>query len=338
MESVQALAIGALAAVTMAANGQAATVAENANTVGAVAVQFLSGANRIAGNLYLPENYKSGERYPAVVVSHPWGGVKEQTAGLYAQQLAKRGFVTLAYDAAHYGESEGMPRDFEDPAVRVDNIRSAVGYLTNRPEVTPEAIGTLGICAGGGYTLHEAQTDLRVKAVATVAAYDIGGAAREGITGSEVTPEARAQLMTALSEELNAVAGGKPQTTGYLLPDTKDWTDKTDAFTKEAYSYYRTPRGAHPNAKNRFVFSSFALHQGYFSLDHMELIAPRPVLLIAGEKAETLKFSQEAYDRAQEPKMLEVIKGATHFSLYDQPHAFGPALDKLTAFFKANLK
>lgn len=337
MQFMQNLVVGTLTAIAMGSASHAATVAENVNTVGALPVQFYSGPNRIMANLYLPEKFKSGERYPGIVVSHPWGGVKEQTAGLYAQQLAKKGFVTLAYDAAHYGESEGMPRDFEDPAVRVENIRSAVGFLANRPEVRPESIGTLGICAGGGYTLHEAQTDWRVKAVATVVAYDIGGAARDGITGSEVTPEAHTQLMNALSAELNAVAGGKPHTTGLLLPDPKNWTDKTDEFTKEAYSYYRTPRGAHPNAKNTYVFSSFALHQGYYPLDHMDLISPRPVLLIAGEKAETLKFSQEAYERAKEPKTLDVIKDATHFAFYDQPEAFGVALERLTAFFNDNL-
>lgn len=331
------LAAAVSTALLAAEPALAATVAENANVAGSTPVSFVSHGSRVAGNLYVPEGCGAAKRCPAVVVSHPWGGVKEQTAGLYAQRLARRGFVTLAYDATHYGESEGMPRDFEDPADRVDDIRSAVSWLSNRPEVDKDAIGTLGICAGGGYTLHEAQTDPRVKAVATVVAYDIGGAAREGITGSPVTPENRAALLKAVGEELTAIAGGKEPATGALLPEKSEWTDATDAFTREAWSYYRTERGAHPNARNRYVFASFGLHQGYRPLEHMDEIAPRPVLVIAGEKAETRKFSEEAARRGGENVRLVVIPGATHFALYDLPEYFGPALDELSAFFGKSL-
>ncbi|MFZ4824172.1 MULTISPECIES: alpha/beta hydrolase [Pseudomonas] len=315
----------------------AASVAEGANVVGSQKVAFNNGAIAMAGNLYLPPDYDSSRTYPAIVVAHPWGGVKEQTSGLYAQQLARRGFVTLAFDASHYGESGGEPRDLEDPAERVQDIRSAVGYLASLPQVDATRIGTLGVCAGGGYTLHEAQNDLRVKAVAGVVAYDIGDATRTGIEGSPVSAEDRLNLLQSVAEQLNKEAAGAPLLVQQLLPSRDQVDASTPNFVREATEYYLTPRGAHPNARNRFVVTSPGLHIAYYPLEHMELVAPRPVLLIAGERAETLKFSQAAYAKAQQPKELLVIPGASHFDLYDKPEYVTPAVDKLAEFFGEHL-
>lgn len=184
------------------------------------------------------------------------GGVKEQTSGLYAQQLAKRGFITLAFDASHYGESGGMPRDLENPADRVQDIRSAVGYLSSLPLVDAARIGTLGICAGGGYTLNEAQSDLRVKAVAGVVTYDIGEATRTGIEGLSVSEADRQKLMKIVDEQLNKEAAGAPVLVQQLLPSRDTLNDSTPNFVHEATDYYLTPRGAHPNAHNRYVITS----------------------------------------------------------------------------------
>ncbi|HCF5435919.1 TPA: alpha/beta hydrolase [Pseudomonas aeruginosa] len=315
----------------------AATVAEGANVVGSQKIAFNNGAIAMAGNLYLPPDYDSSRTYPAIVVAHPWGGVKEQTSGLYAQQLARKGFVTLAFDASHYGESGGEPRDLEDPADRVQDIRSAVGYLASLPQVDAARIGTLGVCAGGGYTLHEAQTDPRVKAVAGVVAYDIGDATRTGIDGSPVSAEDRLNLLQNVAEQLNKEAAGAPLLVQQLLPSRDQLDASTPNFVREATDYYLTPRGAHPNARNRFVVTSPGLHMAYYPLEHMELVAPRPVLLIAGERAETLKFSQAAYAKAQQPKELLVIPGASHFDLYDKPEYVTPAVDKLAEFFGEHL-
>jgi fermentation-respiration switch protein FrsA (DUF1100 family) len=293
-------------------------VAEGANVVGSENVTFTNGEIKMAGNLYLPADYDSTKTYPAIVVSHPWGGVKEQTSGLYAQQLARHGFVTLAFDASHYGESGGKPRDLEDPADRVQDIRSAVGFLSSLGQVDANRIGTLGICAGGGYTLNEAQTDLRVKAVAGVVAYDIGDATRNGIQGSPVSEADRQNLLKSVDEQLNKEAAGAPVLVQPLLPARDQLNADTPNFVREATEYYLTPRGSHPNAKNRYVVTSPGLHMAYYPLDHMALIAPRPVLLIAGERAETLKFSQQAFANAQQPKELMVIPGASHFDLYDK--------------------
>lgn len=321
----------------MAAQKIPSTVAEGVNVSGSQKVTFKNGSLTMAGNLYLPPDYDSARKYPAIVVSHPWGGVKEQTSGLYAQQLAKRGFITLAYDASHYGESGGLPRDLENPSDRVQDIRSAIGYLASLPQVDPGRIGTLGICAGGGYTLHEAQNDLRVKAVAGVVTYDIGDATRNGIEGLPVTASDRTKLMQSVDEQLNKEASGAPVLVQQLLPSRDTVNASTPNFVREATDYYLTPRGAHPNARNRYVVTSLGLHMAYYPLEHMDLISPRPVLLIAGEKAETRKFSQQAYDGAKEPKELVIIPGASHFDLYDKPQFVNPALNKLAEFFSKNL-
>ncbi|AYM91024.1 alpha/beta hydrolase [Serratia sp. 3ACOL1] len=326
-----------LVAPSTFANVQPKTVAEEINVVGSEKIIFQNGEIKMVGNLYLPTNYDQSKKYPAIVVSHPWGGVKEQTAGLYAQQLAKQGFVTLAFDASHYGESGGLQRDLENPADHVQDIRSAVGYLSSLTQVDNSRIGTLGICAGGGYTLHEAQDDLRVKAVASVVAYDIGDATRNGIQGSPVTAADRQKLLQAVGEQLNKEAAGSPVLVEQLLPSRDTLDANTPAFVREATDYYLTPRGAHPRATNRYVVTSPGLHMAYYPLEHMERISPRPVLLIAGEKAQTLKFSQQAYEKSQEPKELMIIPGASHFDLYDKPQYVIPAVNKLTYFFKKNL-
>lgn len=325
---------------TMLAGSAMATpkVADNINVIGSTPVTFMSDGIQLAGNLYLPPNAEKSKKYPAIVVSHPWGGVKEQTSGLYAQQLAKEGFITLAYDAAYYGQSKGEPRDLESPAQRVADIRNAVSYLASLPDVDKNAIGTFGICAGGGYTFHEAQDDHRVKAVATVSAYDIGDAARNGITGSEITAQQREATIKMVDEELNKIAQGQSPTRLDLLPSKSEWSDKTDAFTKEAYSYYKEPRGAHPNARNKFLLYSLGLHMAYYPTEHVDKISPRAALFIAGDKAETLKFSQKAFEVAHEPKELLVIKGAHHFDLYDKPQYVRPIVKKRADFYHTHLK
>lgn len=331
------LSAAMLVAVPTFAQSTAVPVAQGVNVVGSQKVTFNNAGIRMAGNLYLPANYDNSKTYPAIVVAHPWAGVKEQTSGLYAQQLANKGFVTLAYDASHYGESGGEPRYLENPAERVQDIRSAVGYLASLPQVDKERIGALGVCAGGGYTLHAAQTDLRVKAVAGVVAYDIGDATRNGIQGAPVSAEDRQHLLQGVAEQLNREAAGDPVLVQPLLPSRDQLTADTNNFVREATEYYLTPRGEHPNSISRFVVTSPGLHMAYYPLEHMELISPRPVLLVAGERAETLKFSEAAFAKADEPKELFVIPGASHFDLYDKPQYVTPAVDKLAEFFSKHL-
>jgi len=313
------------------------TVAEGANVIGSQQVTFANGSIKMAGNLYLPPDYDGTRKYPAIVVTHPWGGVKEQTAGLYAQKLARKGFVTLAFDASHYGESGGEPRDLEAPIERVQDIRSAVSYLRTLAQVDANRIGSMGVCAGGGYALHEAQTDPRIKAVASVVAYDIGDATRTGITGIPVTAQDRQKLQQSVYRQLDQEAAGAEVLAQNLLPPRQDINADSPSFLREATEYYLTPRGAHPHAKNRFVVTSPILHLDYYPLVHMELVSPRPVLLISGSRAETIKFSQAAYVNARQPKELFVVPGASHFDLYDKQQYVTPAVDKLADFFEKNL-
>ncbi|MEG6501550.1 MULTISPECIES: alpha/beta hydrolase [unclassified Desulfovibrio] len=161
-------------------------------------VTFPNKAITVVGNLFTPADYDSSKKYAAIVITHPGGGVKEQTAGLYAERLAQKGFITLAYDASYQGESGGEPRFIEDPATRVEDIRSATDFLSNHPAV--KSVGALGICAGGGYTVHAAQTEARIKAVATISAVDSGRTRREGIGGT-MTDESRNKVLEEVGRQ-----------------------------------------------------------------------------------------------------------------------------------------
>ena len=211
--------------------GMGMTQAETAITDGATAVTFQNGAWKMAGNLYLPKNYKQGQKYPALVVIHPGGGVKEQTSGLYAQKLAAKGFVTLAYDASHQGESEGLPRYLENPTERVEDIRSAVDYLTTLPQVDAEKIGVVGICAGG-YSISAAQTEHRIKAVATVSAVDVGNIARQGWDGKHFSDQLKA--LEAIAAQRTAEANGAPIRYDHIVPTREEITAETPQDIVEA--------------------------------------------------------------------------------------------------------
>lgn len=224
----------------------------------------------------------------------------------------------------------------EDPSHRVRDIRSAVTYLSNHRQVDAHRIGTLGACAGGGYTIDEAQTDLRVGAVATVVAYDMGAAAREGIEGAPISREERMAQLDAIGDQLTREAGGEPLVE-QLVPDPDQQTDDTPSFFREAADYYLTDRGSHPRAENRFVVTSVGLHMAYFPFAQIETISPRPLLLIAGENAETLQVSRAAYEAAGEPKELVVVPGASHFDLYDRPEHVEPAVERMADFFAQHL-
>jgi fermentation-respiration switch protein FrsA (DUF1100 family) len=290
----------------------------------------------IVANLFKPAGFDAGRKYPAIVVTHPFGGVKEQTAGLYAQHLAEQGFITLAYDASYQGESGGEPRLMEVPAQRLDDISCAIDFLVKQSEVDAERIGSLGICAGGSYALCNAQTELRVKAVAAVSTFNLGEARREAM--GTLSYEERMKRLKDASEQRSREARGEPVRLVPVVPDTPDaFTAKTPALYREGYEYYRTARAAHPNSPNRYAFSSLPLQMAYFPFDQLETISPRPLLVIAGSKADTLFWSEEVHQKAKEPKELFVVDGATHIDMYDKPQFVGPAVTKLDAFFSQHL-
>lgn len=300
-------------------------------------VTFPSNGITLSGILRLPANNKSSSVLPGIVITHPFGGVKEQTASLYANKLTERGFATLVYDAAYQGESEGEPRYLEDPFARAENIKSAVTYLANRPEIDSQKIGALGICAAGGYTPYAAQTDRRIKAVATVSAADMGLLFREGLGGNS-PPEVLDQMLVASAEARLAEARGEASRYMNIVPNSPDEiTDETPDLYREGSNYYRTTRAQHPNSKNLCLVQSVDRIAQYSSYDLISLISPRPILMIAGTKADTRYFSELAIGKASEPKELFLIEGATHIDLYDKPEYVGPAINKLDTFFANSL-
>ncbi|KJK66642.1 Alpha/beta hydrolase family protein [Aspergillus parasiticus SU-1] len=294
-------------------------------------VEFDSSGINLVGNLFLPDGVDftaTNASLPAVVVGHPWSGVKEQTAGLYAEGLAEHGFATLAFDAAYQGESGGLPRYLEDPHQRTEDVKNAVSYLTTLSGlVDPERIGGLGICASGGYVSYAAQTDKRIKALATVSAFDVGQYHREPWGGGEVNITALNELFAAASaQRTHEAATGDVKLIFSAPMSPEEVTPDLPLMFREAYDYYRTARGMHPRAPNVYVTRSQELMATYDSFDNMRLVSPRPVLIIYGSRADTGYFSQRAYANALEPKEEFVVPNATHFDLYDRTDATVPRL------------
>lgn len=301
-------------------------------------VSFPNKNIQLAGEIYLPNKFDSSKEYPAIVVVHPGGGVKEQTAGIYAQKLADKGFVTLTFDSSYQGESGGEPRLLEDPEARVEDIRCAVDFLTTRPFVNNDAIGGLGICAGGGYTVHAAETEARLKVIATVSAVDSGRTRREGL-GGKMTDEGRNKLLAEIGRQRTIEAnGGEVRYIHYVPNSLEEVPDGPNrAAFKEYYDYYRTPRGMHPNSPNLYRFTSLDKMFAYTAFDHVDWISPRPLLLIAGSKAASRYLSEDAYKMAKNPRELYIIPNATHIDLYDVPQYVDKAVTKLNSFYKKYL-
>jgi uncharacterized protein len=288
-------------------------------------VTFPSNGLALAGTLFLPDTGEEPRR--AVVVGHPSGGVKEQTASIYAGRLAREGFAALIFDAAYQGESEGEPRGTENPFQRAEDVKAAVSFLATRAEVDPGRIGALGICASGGYVPYAAQTDLRIKAVATVSAGDLGTVMRDGLGGGQ-SPETLRAMLEASAAARTAEARGE----GIVR---QEWI--TDAVDAETWEYYRTPRGFHPRAVQPWPVHNLDQIVQYDSYALVRLLSPRPLLMIIGSDANTGYISRRAVERAAEPKELFVVAGGTHVSLYDQDEHVTPAVAKLTSFFDKHL-
>jgi uncharacterized protein len=298
-------------------------------------VSFDSAGIQIAGHLYTPGDSPAGPR-PAIVVGHPGSGVKEQAAGLYARRLSEQGFVTLAFDAAYQGESGGTPRGLEDPAHRVEDIKAAVSFLTTRHEVDPARIGALGICASGGYGLAAAATDHRIKAVGTVSAVDIALQFRQGADGTQ-NPAVIQGMLDAAAAARTAEARGEGVQSFKLFPDTEEEARHGGPHVFEGWEYYCTPRAYHPRSAKVLTWTSIDHIATFDAFRTVDLIAPRPLLMIVGREAVTSWMSVEAFQKALGPKELLWIDGAMHNDLYDKEQYVGPAITKLAGFFTKNL-
>ena len=222
----------------------------------------------MVGDLYFPANYSPAKKYAAIIVGHPFGGVKEQTSGLHARKLAEIGYVTLAFDASYYGESGGYPRRMESPEVRVDDFSAAVDFLTNHPAVEADKIGVIGICGGGCYSVSATQIDHRIKALATISMYDMGRARRQGI-GDTQTYQQRMSILDEIGRQRTAEYGGAARKDIRALPEKVD--ENTPKFAIDFLDYYDNPeRGQHPNSTGYYSYTSLAPMMNFFPFTQIE--------------------------------------------------------------------
>ncbi len=305
-----------------------ANVSANDTEARVLNISFKNNGIDMAGNLYLPKNFSETGKYPVIVSVHPGGGVKEQTAGLYAQKLAEQGYVTLAFDASHQGASGGMPRFLDDPMRRVADVYSAIDYLTTLGYVDAKRVGILGICAGGGIAVKASMLDRRIKAVATVSGIDVGAATRRGWDGKAPASNLIAMLESVAKQRSAEAAGAAPAYVPYV--PIGDKTAPRDL--QEAAEYYLTPRGQHPNTPNKMLLTSLGNLAAFSGFDGAETLLTQPLLVVAGNQAGSLWQSQELYAKAAGPKELSIIDGATHMDLYDGKGA-NTATNKLVPFF-----
>ncbi|PKX84065.1 hypothetical protein A0G02_01575 [Pectobacterium peruviense] len=288
----------------------------------------------MSGNIYLPKGFSEDQKYAAIVVVHPGGGVKEQTAGLYALKLAGAGFVTLAFDASHQGASGGLPRFLDDPMKRVGDFYSAVDYLTTLPYVDTARIGALGVCAGSGIAVKAAMTERRIKVLATVSAVDVGAATRKGWEGNTNESEL-IQTLDAVAKQRSAEAEGGTSVYVNYVPKIGDTTAPRDL--QEAADYYLTARGRYPTSTNQMLMTSISTLASFTGFEGADIYITQPLLMIAGGKAGSLWHSQQLHiSAASEQKELYIIPSATHMDLYDGEGATAAA-KKLAPFFKTNL-
>lgn len=291
----------------------------------------------ISANVYTPANYDPSRTYPAVVVAHPNGGVKEQVAGLYAQRLAENGYIAIAADAAYQGASGGTPRSVDKPANRIEDIHGMADFISSYAGVDADRLGLLGICGGGGYSLKAAQTDKRFKAIATLSMFNSGLVRRNGYMDSQVAT-IQERLQQASDARAQEAAGGE-----IIYEADAKLTDEQIAklpfdLYRQGFEYYGKTH-AHPNSTFRYTMSSLLALMNFDAASNMDLIN-QPFLMIAGSKADSLYMTQDAFQKAVNAKNKELflIDGATHIETYWKPQYVGQAMGKLTQFFGDTLK
>jgi uncharacterized protein len=293
----------------------------------------------VVGDLFIPKSLPQNTKNPAIVVGHPMGAVKEQSANLYAQKLADQGFVTLSLDLPFWGESEGQPRNAVLPDVYAEAFSAAVDFLGTKPFVDRVRIGALGICGSGSFVISAAKIDPRMRAIATVSMYDMGAANRNALKHSLSLEQRKKIIAEAVEQRYVEFTGGETKYTGGT---EHELNEKTHPIQREFYDFYRTPRGeftpkgGSPNLTTHPTLSSNVKFMNFYPFTDIETISPRPMLLITGEMAHSREFSEDAYRLAGEPKELVIVPGAGHVDLYDRVELI--PFDKLTTFFTKNLE
>lgn len=290
----------------------------------------------IVANVYTPANYDPQQKYPAIVVAHPNGGVKEQVAGLYAQHLAEQGYITITADAAFQGGSGGEPRSVDKPAYRIEDIHGMADFITRYPGVDAAHLGLLGICGGGGYSLAAAKTDKRFKSIATLSMFNSGRVRRNGFADSQLNT-IHQRLRQASDARAQEMSGGT-----VLYAGDADMTDEQIAalpfeMYRQGYEYYWRTH-THPGSTFKYTMSSLLDLMRWDATDQIDLI-DQPLLMIAGSKADSLYMTEDAFAKATGTKNKELFKidGATHIETYWVPKYVDAAMGKLTPFFALTL-
>ena len=293
----------------------------------------------VAGNLFIPKGLKQITKHPAIIVGHPMGAVKEQSANLYATKMAEQGFVTLSLDLSFWGESEGQPRNAVSPDIYAEDFSAAVDFLGTRPFVDRNRIGAIGICGSGSFVIAAAKIDPRMKAIATVSMYDMGAASRYALKRSQTLEQRKKIFAEAAEQRYVEFMGGKTLYTSGTVHELKEGTHP---IQREFFDFYRTPRGeftpkgSSPDLTTHPTLTSSVKFMNFYPFNDIETISPRPMLFITGENAHSREFSEDAYKLAAEPKELYIVPGAGHVDLYDRLNYI--PFDKLTSFFTEHLK
>jgi fermentation-respiration switch protein FrsA (DUF1100 family) len=341
-----AIALGALLSTTGVDVASAADMSKGADnfyksdkvTMQKVALKNQYNMN-VVGNLFIPQGLNQNTKNPAIVVGHPMGAVKEQSANLYATKMAERGFVTLSLDLSFWGESEGQPRNAVSPDIYAEDFSAALDFLGTRPFVDKDRIGVIGICGSGSFAISAAKIDPRMKAIATVSMYDMGAANRNALRKSLTLEQRKKIIAEAAEQRYVEFAGGE---TKYTSGTVHELNENTHPIQREFYDFYRTPRGEYtpegssPELTTHPTLTSNVKFMNFYPFADIETISPRPMLFIAGEKAHSIEFSEDAYKLAAEPKELYIVPGAGHVDLYDRVNMI--PWNKLTSFFNKYLK
>ncbi|MEU2799527.1 alpha/beta hydrolase [Streptomyces sp. NPDC006863] len=300
-----------------------------------ISIKTLNGyGTTLAAVINFPEGFDASKTYPAIVVSHPGGGVKEQAAGLYAGKLAEHGFVTVAYDASFQGASTGEPRQLENPHIRTEDVSAVVDHLTTLDYVDSSRIGAMGICAGAGYTANAAIDDPRIKAVGTVSLVNIGQMFRNGWTNDVADADA-APLIAMGAEARTTDAQGKDNPFP-LAPMREE--DAPNEELRQAWEYYHTPRCEHPDAPGFMTARSLSQIITYDAFHKAEAFLTQPLLVIAGSEAGSKWMSDDLFARAaSKDKSFHVVEGSNHMELYDGEKEVAEAVSKLGPFFADKL-
>ena len=301
-------------------------------------VNYKANGVDVVANIYTPANFNSNSKYPAIVVAHPNGGVKEQVAGLYAQKLAEQGYVTIAFDAAYQGGSGGLPRYVDKPANRMEDIRAAADFISQFKGVDSNRLGLLGICGGGGYSIKVAQTDKRFKVIATVSMFNTGDVRRNGYNRTQMDT-IQARLKDASDAREQEVAGGEVRYTAAFADGMTKEEIAALPFElyRDGYEYYGITH-KHPNSQTNNTVSSLIDLMGFDVNTNVDLIN-QPLLMIAGDKADSLYMTEEVFKNATgtNNKELFLVEGATHIQTYWKPEYVKQISEKLTQFYNKNL-